>query len=58
MYFEPTKKTYYRFPSSSSTQDFEARYYYPNQSKALQEDSRFESGFHSHTNLTDAHYKN
>lgn len=44
MYFEPTKKTYYRFPSSSSTQDFETRYYYPDQPKALRDEASFEAG--------------
>lgn len=30
MYFEASKKTY-RFPSSSSMNDFHAKYYYPEQ---------------------------
>jgi hypothetical protein len=29
MYFDPDKKTYYRFPSHDSVQNFDARYYFP-----------------------------
>lgn len=29
MYFEPDKKTFYRFPSQSSVQDFDAKFYFP-----------------------------
>lgn len=58
MYFEPAKKTYYRFPSTSSTQDFEARYYYPDHPKALFDDSRFEVGVSNHSTLSDSNYKN
>jgi hypothetical protein len=43
MYFEPTKKTYYRFPSVNSINDLDAKYYFPDKSHASEEDTRFEA---------------
>jgi hypothetical protein len=48
MYFEPTKKTYYRFPSSHSVQDFDSKYYYPEKSH--------ESGDSAHSNSSYGRY--
>jgi hypothetical protein len=43
MYFEPTRKNYYRFPSFSSVQDFDERHYYPDKQYASGEDLRYTS---------------
>ena len=43
MYFEPTKKTYYRFPSVNSINDLDSRYYFPDKTHASGENTRFES---------------
>lgn len=47
MYFEPAKKTYYRFPSTSSINDLDSRYYFPETHKPGDEDdTRFENKSH------------
>lgn len=43
MYFEPTRKTYYRFPSHNSAQNFDERHYYPDKQYASGEDLRYTS---------------
>ena len=43
MYFEPTRKNYYRFPSFSSVQDFDERHYYPDKPYSSGEDLRYSS---------------
>lgn len=43
MYFEPTRKSYYRFPSYSSVQDFDEHHYYPDKPYASGEDLRYSS---------------
>lgn len=45
MYFKPTKKNYYRFPSISSVQDLDSRYYFPEKSHASGEDTRYEAPY-------------
>lgn len=45
MYFQPTKKNYYRFPSISSVQDLDSRYYFPEKSHASGEDTRYEDPY-------------
>jgi hypothetical protein len=37
MYFEPSKKTYYRFPSSNSITDFDNRFYFPEKTNNFDE---------------------
>ncbi len=44
MYYEPVKKTYYRFPSQSSVKDFDEKYYYPTQKYSSGEHVRNSSG--------------
>ena len=41
MYFEPAKKTYYRFPSANSVQNYDARHYYPEQTYASGENTHY-----------------
>ena len=43
MYYESAKKTYYRFPSLNSVQNFDRRYYYPDQPYASGESLHFTS---------------
>lgn len=43
MYFEPARKTCYRFPSFSSVQDFDERHYYPDKPYATGDDLRYSS---------------
>ncbi|MDF2485038.1 MAG: hypothetical protein K0R46_1206 [Herbinix sp.] len=53
MYFEPTRKTYYRFPSHSSAQNFDERHYYPDKPYASGEDSRYTSQVNEQKNYSD-----
>lgn len=48
MYFEPIKKSYYRFPSTNSIHDFDSRYYFPEKSSHTEVDTRFEAQFSNH----------
>ena len=40
MYFEPVKKTYYRFPSTNNAHDLDTRYYFPEKSSHTDVDTR------------------
>ena len=42
MYFEPVKKTYYRFPSRTSIQNFDEKHYFPDKPYANGENTRFQ----------------
>lgn len=42
MYFEPTKRTYYRFPSTDSISQLDSRYYFPDKTHSSGEDTRFD----------------
>lgn len=42
MYFEPSKKNYYRFPSTNSIQDMDSKYYFPDKPYSSGEDIRLE----------------
>jgi hypothetical protein len=48
MYFEPTKKNYYRFPSLTSVHDFDSKHYYPEKSHGTGEDTRYQEQFSNH----------
>lgn len=39
MYFEPSQKTYYRFPSTHSIHDLDSKYYFPEKSTQSVENS-------------------
>lgn len=54
MYFEPAKRTY-RFPSTNSINDYQSRFYYPDQTHASGEDTRFNSST-SHYNQERENY--
>ena len=43
MYFESTKKNYYRFPSINSFNEMDSKYYFPEKPYASGENSRLEA---------------
>lgn len=43
MYYEPSKKTYYRFPSANSIKELDSRYYFPDKPFSSGEDIRLEA---------------
>lgn len=43
MYFEPSKKNYYRFPSSNSVHEMDMRFYFPEKPYANGENIRMKS---------------
>lgn len=48
MYFEPSRKTYYRFPSSHSISDMDSRHYFPEKPSFADEETRYQSKEVSH----------
>lgn len=48
MIFEPSKKTYYRFPSSNSIHQMDSKYYFPDKPYASGENTRLVSRSESH----------
>lgn len=54
MYFEPTKKTYYRFPSISSINDLDSKYYFPEKTHASGENTRFDAKSHDYAASQDS----
>lgn len=49
MYYEPSRKNYYRFPSFNSLQDLDLRYYFPEKTKLSEEDAHFKSQINDYT---------
>lgn len=43
MYFDPSKKNYYRFPSSNSIHEMDLKYYFPDKPYASGENIRMMS---------------
>ncbi|HWT75729.1 MAG TPA: hypothetical protein VN258_13570 [Mobilitalea sp.] len=43
MYFEPSRKTYYRFPSVNSIHEMDSKYYFPDKPYASGENIRQEA---------------
>lgn len=56
MYFEPTKKTYYRFPSAHSITDLDSRLYFPDKPSNSVEDTRFEAKSAGHVTERETYY--
>lgn len=56
MYFEPSKKTYYRFPSVNSTTDFDMKFYFPEKSDYTEENTRFEAQLVNHMPERETYY--
>ncbi len=48
MLFEPTRKTYYRFPSARSISALDSRRYFPEKSRTTEEDTRYVSQATNH----------
>ncbi len=42
MYFEASKKTYYRFPSQNSVNEMDSKYYFPDRPYTSGENTRLE----------------
>ncbi len=49
MYFESSKKTYYRFPSVNSIHKMDSKYYFPDKSYASGENIRMEAAPYHHS---------
>lgn len=43
MYFEPSRKTYYRFPSTHSVSDMDSRLYFPEKPSLAEDEIRYQS---------------
>lgn len=54
MYFESSKKTYYRFPSMTSIHELDSRYYFPEKPSHTESDVRYEGAFTSQTSKQDS----
>lgn len=54
MYFEPTKKTYYRFPSTNSIQELDSKYYFPDKPSHSEINTRFDTPFSNHISDRDS----
>jgi hypothetical protein len=53
MYFEPSKKTYYRFPSTNSIHEMDSKYYFPDKPYASGENIRQEAEADRHYERSD-----
>jgi hypothetical protein len=56
MYFEPSKKTYYRFPSTNNISNLDSRYFFPEKSGHTVMDTRFDSTYASQASEHDTFY--
>ncbi|MDF2941617.1 MAG: hypothetical protein K0S01_475 [Herbinix sp.] len=56
MYFEPIKKTYYRFPSLTSVHDFDSKHYYPEKPRGTGEETRYENQITNHVTNCETNY--
>lgn len=56
MYFEPSKKTCYRFPSAQSITKLDNRMYFPEKPSYADEDTRFENRNLGHVPERETYY--
>ncbi|MBH1940084.1 hypothetical protein I5677_04135 [Mobilitalea sibirica] len=56
MYFQPSKKTYYRFPSTDSINALDSRYYFPDKPGYSQESTRLENKTTNHVQEREKQY--
>lgn len=57
MYFEPTKKTYYRFPSARNvTDNLNSNLYYPDKPSNSEDDAHINSKAIHHVTERETHY--
>jgi hypothetical protein len=57
MYFEPSKKIYYRFPSTNSINDLDSRYYFPEKPSHTEFDTRLESAYTNRSSHRESYLK-
>lgn len=57
MYFESSKKNYYRFPSLNSIHDLDSRYYFPEKTKLSEEDAHFKSHMYDNAGTSKSDYQ-
>ncbi len=53
MYFESSKKTYYRFPSTNSINEMDSKYYFPEKPYASGDNTRLQGKSGSHASERD-----
>ncbi len=56
MYFEPSRKTYYRFPSNQSITELDSRRYFPEKPSHLAEDIRNHAPYDNHVTEREIYY--
>ncbi len=56
MYFEPPRKTYYRFPSARSVNDLDSKHYFSEKPSHEKDDARYEISFTSRVLERENHY--
>ena len=56
MLYEPSRKTYYRFPSAQSISDLDSRMYFPEKSRPAGEDTRYDSQATRHVPERETYY--
>ncbi len=56
MLYEPSRKTYYRFPSTQSISDLDSRRYFPEKPLHAREDTRYDSKTARHVPERETYY--
>lgn len=56
MYFEPPRKTYYRFPSARSVNDMDSKFYFVEKPAHTEDDTRYEMPVTSRILERENHY--
>ena len=56
MLYEPTRKTYYRFPSSQSIANMDSKHYFPEKPLHTVENTRFDSKVTRHVPERETYY--
>ena len=56
MYFEPAKKTYYRFPSMNSINDLDSKLYFPEKTHVAGEETSFDAKSKEHSLSRNTYY--
>ena len=56
MYFEPPKKTYYRFPSTHNRMDIDSKLYFPEKPSYAEDSTRFDARLTDHVPERETYY--
>lgn len=56
MLYEPSRKTYYRFPSSHSIATLDSKHYFPEKPPHTEENTRFDSKLAKHVPERENYY--